>query len=390
MENLLDSTIQSEANRDASGEAIPLQHGRRQLGMARTLEAPRHAPAAQGELADMMFPARVQAMSESLAGWPDEYAYKLTTAEQALKVVESGSRVYIGGGCGEPLDLAQSLVWRHAELRDVEIVHVLTSGHAAYSAPGMEGSFRVNSLFIGSNVRAAVQEGRADFTPVSLHEIPALFRDGYLPIDVALISVSPPDEHGFCSYGVEVGVTKPAVESARVVIAEINPNMPRVWGQSFIHLSQITSCVPVDYPLPTAPQSTPDPIHDLIGRYISALISDGDTLQMGIGAIPDAVLRSLGDKHDLGVHSEMISDGIVDLVKRGAITGARKNFLPGKIVAAFMLGTEHLYRFVHDNPMIEMRPVDFTNDPYTISRNDNMVAINSALQIDLTGQVCAD
>jgi acetyl-CoA hydrolase len=329
-------------------------------------------------------------MSECNAGWPEKYLHKLTNAQDALKAVQSGARVYIGGGCGEPVELARNLVWRKGELSDVEIVHVLTSGHAAYSAPGMEDTFHVNSLFIGSNVRGAVQDGRADFTPVFLHEIPRLFREGYLPIDVALISVSPPDEHGYCSYGVEVGVTKPAVESARVVIAEINPNMPRVWGQSFIHLSQITYCVPVDYPLPSVPQSVPDSTHEQIGSHIAALISDGDTLQIGIGAIPDAVLRSLGDKRHLGVHSEMFSDGIVDLVEQGVITGRLKNFLPGKIVAAFMLGTERLYRFVHDNPMIEMRPVDFTNDPFTISRNDNMVAINSALQVDLTGQVCAD
>jgi acetyl-CoA hydrolase len=254
----------------------------------------------------------------------------------------------------------------------------------------MVASFHVNSLFIGSNVRNAVQSGQADFTPIFLHEIPRLFREGYLPIDVALISISPPDQHGFCSYGVEVGVTKPAVESARAVIAEINPQMPRVWGNSFIHLSQITHCVPVDHPLPQMAQSDPSPLYKQIGSYIADLIRDGDTLQMGIGAIPDAVLHFLDDKHDLGVHSEMFSDGIIKLVEQGVITGRRKNFLPGKIVAAFMLGTERLYTFANDNPIIELRPVDFTNDPYTISRNDNMVAINSALQIDLTGQVCAD
>jgi acyl-CoA hydrolase len=336
------------------------------------------------------FDTRIQDKTGSISGWPEQYSHKLATAQEALKLVESGSRVYIGGGCGEPIELAQSLVWRQKELRNVEIVQVLTSGHAAYSAPGMEEAFHVNSLFIGPNVRTAVQEGRADFTPVFLHEIPRLFREGYLPLDVALISVSPPDEHGYCSYGVEVGVTKPAAESARIVIAEINPNMPRVWGQSFIHLSQITYCVPVDYPLPRASHSSPSPLHKQIGSNVASLIRDGDTLQMGIGAIPDAVLGFLSDKHDLGVHSEMFSDGIIDLVQQGVITGRRKNFLPGKIVAAFMLGTGRLYRFVHDNPMIEMRPVDFTNDPFIISRNDNMVAINSALQVDLTGQVCAD
>ncbi len=322
--------------------------------------------------------------------WPVQFRDKLANTEDALQAIRSGQRVYIGGGCGEPIVLAQGLVRRAPELRDVEVVHVLTAGHAAYAAPGMEQSFHVNSLFIGPNVRGSVQKGKADFTPIFLHEIPRLFREGILPIDVALISVSPPDEHGFCSYGVEVGVTKPAVENARIVIAEVNPNMPRVWGQSFIHLSRINFCVLVDYPLPNAQQSASSPINELIGKQIAGLINDGDTLQLGIGAIPDAVLRSLTDKRDLGVHSEMFSDGIVDLVERGVITGRLKNFLPGKIVAAFMLGTQRLYTFVHDNPIIEMRPVDFTNDPFTISRNDNMVAINSALQIDLTGQVCAD
>ncbi|MEP6775986.1 MAG: acetyl-CoA hydrolase/transferase C-terminal domain-containing protein [Chloroflexota bacterium] len=325
-----------------------------------------------------------------VAHWPAEYKDKLSTLEDALKLVQSGDRVYMGGGCGEPVELAQGLARRKDELRDVEIVHILTAGPAIYTLPGMENSFRVNSLFIGRNVRDAVQSGHADFTPVLLNEIPKLFREGYLPLDVALVSLSPPDEHGYCSYGVEVGATKPAVENARIVLAEINPNMPRVWGNSFVHLSQITACVPVDYKLLEMPQGVPSPLYKEIGRHVAALINDGDTLQLGIGAIPDAVLAFLGDKHDLGIHSEMFSDGIMDLVERRVITGNRKNFLPGKIVAAFMLGTERLYRFVHNNPIIEMRTVDFTNDPFVISRNDNMVAINSALQVDLTGQVCAD
>jgi acetyl-CoA hydrolase len=248
----------------------------------------------------------------------------------------------------------------------------------------------VNSLFIGANVRHAVQAGSADFTPVFLHEIPKLFREGYLPLDVALISVSPPDAHGYCSYGVEVGATKPAVESARIVIAEINPHMPRVWGASFIHLSQIDYCVEVNYPLPELPQSTPTALYNQIGAHVASLIGDGDTLQLGIGAIPDAVLSCLSSKSDLGIHTELFSDGIIELVEAGVVNGRRKSFLPGKIVAAFCLGTRRLFEFVHDNPIVELRPVDFTNDPFNISRNDNMVAINSALQVDLTGQVCAD
>lgn len=370
----------------ASGEPISRHH----TFLTADTDCQLCAPEQSLPLSSSNFPLTGQERQREAVEFPRYFRDKVTTAEEALKIVASSDRVYIGGGCGEPLELAQSLVLRKDELRNVEIIHVLTAGHAAYAEPGMEHAFHVNSLFIGANVRRAVQAGDADFTPVFLHEIPRLFREGYLPIDVALISVSTPDEHGYCSYGVEIGVTKPAVESARIVIAEINPNMPRTWGQSFIHLSQITYCVPVNYPLPQLPQSSPTAIYQQIGNHIAELIDDGDTLQLGIGAIPDAVLGVLGSKRDLGIHSEMFSDGIIDLVQQGVITGRRKNFLPGKIVAAFMLGTERLYRFVNDNPMVEMRPVDFTNDPYTISRNDNMVAINSALQVDLTGQVCAD
>jgi acetyl-CoA hydrolase len=317
-------------------------------------------------------------------------AVRWTSAADAVKAVRSGQRVYIGGGCGVPVVLAGELARRAPELRDVEIIHILTAGTSAWVTPEASSAFRVNSLFIGPNVRDAVQEGRADFTPVFLSEIPRLFREGHLPIDVALIAVSPPDEHGYCSYGVEVGVTKPAVESARVVIAEINPRMPRVWGNSFIHISRIDYCVEVDYPLPEFRQGEPAPLYSRIGRHVADLIDDGATLQMGIGAIPNAVLDYLGDKRDLGVHSEMFSDGIIDLVQRGVITGARKTLLPGKLVAGFVLGTERVYRFIHNNPIIELRTTDFTNDPFTISRNDKMVAINAALQVDLTGQVCAD
>ena len=322
--------------------------------------------------------------------FPEKFGHKLVPVGEALKVIQSGHRVYMGGGCGEPLELAQALVNRAPELRNVEIIHVLTAGHAAYAAAELSESFHVNSLFIGSNVRSAVQEGRADFTPVFLHEIPRLFREGYLPLDVALISVSPPDAHGYCSFGIEVGATKPAVEAARIVIAEINPHMPRAWGASFIHLSQIDFCVAVNYPLPELPQSTPTELYNQIGAHVAALINDGDTLQLGIGAIPDAVLTYLTSKKDLGIHTEMFSDGIIDLVDAGIINGRRKSFLPGKIVTAFCLGPRRLFEFVHDNPIVEFRPVDFTNDPFNIARNDNMVAINSALQVDLTGQVCAD
>lgn len=331
-----------------------------------------------------------------LVEWPEQYRDKLTTADEAVKIIQSGQRVYMGGGCGEPIVLAQSLVRRADEVRGVEIVHVMTAGHAAYAFPGLEESFRVNSLFIGANVRGQVQTGHADFTPVFLSEIPRLFREGYLPIDVALISVSRPDPHGYCSYGVEIGVTKPAAECAKIVIAEVNPNMPRVWGDSFIHLSNIDYCVPVDYPLLELPQDkgTADDesarIYEQIASHVAEMIEDGSTLQMGIGAIPNAVLGFLHDKHDLGVHSELFSDGVIDLIERGIINGKRKTLLPGKVVAGFALGTRRLYKFMNDNPIIEMRPSHFTNDPFRIASNYRMVSINSALQIDLTGQVCAD
>ena len=326
----------------------------------------------------------------SLRDWPAHLHNKLCSAATALPAVHSHQRVYIGGGCGEPLILAQELVQRAPALREVELIQILTAGHAAYAAPELATAFRVNALFIGPNVREAVQAGRADFTPIGLSEIPRLFRRGYLPIDVALISVSPPDAHGYCSYGVEVGVTKAAVESARVVIAEINPHMPRVWGDSFIHLSRLDHCVLVDYPLPELPQSRPNPLYSAIGQHIADLIPDGATLQLGIGALPDAVLPCLRDKQDLGVHSEMISDGIIDLVEAGVITNQRKTYMPGKMVASFLLGTRRLYAFAHDNPMLELHPTEFTNDPSIIGRHAKMVAINAALQIDLTGQVCAD
>jgi acetyl-CoA hydrolase len=239
-------------------------------------------------------------------------------------------------------------------------------------------------------VRGAVQDCRADFTPVFLSEIPGLFRNGALPIDVTLISVTPPDEHGYCSFGIEVGTTKPAAETSRIIVAEVNPQMPRTLGDSFIHVSRLDHIVEVDYPLPEAPQGSNSPENERIGQYIAELIPDGATLQMGIGSIPDAVLRSLGNHKDLGIHTELFSDGVIDLVENGVISCGRKTLHPGKIVAGFLFGTQRLYDFVHNNPLIEMRSTDYVNDPFVISQNEKMVAINSALQIDLTGQVCAD
>jgi acetyl-CoA hydrolase len=239
-------------------------------------------------------------------------------------------------------------------------------------------------------VRQAVHAGLADFTPVFLSEIPGLFRHGQLPLDAVLISLSPPDEHGFCSFGVEVGTTKPAGGLARIIIAEVNRQMPRTLGDCFIHVSRLHHIIEVDYPLPEAPQGGTTERHLLVGQHIAEMIPDGATLQMGIGSIPDAVLQNLGSHKDLGVHTELFSDGVIDMVEAGVITCARKTFHPGKIISGFLFGSKRLYEFVHNNPIIEMHPTDYVNDPFNIAQNEKMVAINSALQVDLTGQVCAD
>jgi 4-hydroxybutyrate CoA-transferase len=322
--------------------------------------------------------------------WQKTYQEKATSAAEALAVVQSGSRVYLGGGAGVPVQLIKALVDRAPDLHDIELTHILTFAEAPYAAERYKGHFRVNALFIGGNVRRAVAGGWADFTPIFLSDIPDLFRNGTLPLDVALIMLSPPDEHGFCSYGVEVGTSKPAAESARIVIAEVNKQMPRTYGDSFIHVSRLDHIVETDYPLPEAPQGGTSPEHVLVGQHIAEMIPDGATLQMGIGSIPDAVLRCLGGHKNLGIHSELFSDGVIDLVEQGVVTCAEKTFHPGKIVAGFLFGSERLYRFVDNNPMIEMQPTHYVNDPFNIARNNKMVAINSAVQIDLTGQVCAD
>jgi 4-hydroxybutyrate CoA-transferase len=321
--------------------------------------------------------------------WEETYRSKVTDVDAALAAIQSGNRIYIGGGAGVPVELGAGLTRRAPSLRGVEIAHILTFAPAPYVAPEFQESFRVNALFIGQNVRAAVQQGLADFTPVFLSEIPRLFRTVLRP-DVAMISVSPPDAHGFCSFGVEVGTTKPAAEAAGVIIAEINPRMPRTLGDSFIHVSRLHHIVEVDYPLPEAPQAGGQEEHLTIGAHIAEMIPDGATLQMGIGSIPDAVLRNLGDHRDLGVHTELFSDGVIDLVNAGVITCARKNFHSGKIISGFLFGSQRLYDFVHNNPLLELHPTDYVNDPFNIAQNDSMVAINSALQIDLTGQVNAD
>ena len=322
--------------------------------------------------------------------WIIEFNRRLTTADKAVKIIKSGQRVFLTGNCSVPQKLLAALVARAPKLKDVEIVQALTVGPAPHAAPEMQGHLKVNTLFISSNVRQAVQGGRADFTPCLLSELPLLFKEGRLPLDVALIHVSPPDEHGFCSLGIEAGLAKTPAQSARIVVAEVNERMPRTLGDSFIHFSKIDYAVPVDYPLAELAMGEPGELSMEIGRHVSDLIDDGATMQMGIGAIPDAVLNFLDDKRHLGVHTELFSDGVMDLVKSGVLTNEKKTLHPGKIVAGFILGTQALYDFVDDNPIVELHPTEYVNDPFVIAQNANMVSINSALEVDLTGQVCAD
>jgi len=320
------------------------------------------------------------------------YQSRTITAEEAVRYIKSHQRIFLSGNCSVPQEVLSALVDFAPQLEDVEICHALTVGPADYVAPDMEGHLRVNTMFISNNIRKAVHEGRADFTPILLSEFTLLFKNKVLPLDIALIHVSPPDEHGFCSFGIEVGLTKSPAESANIIIAEVNQQMPRTLGDSFIHVSRLNYLVPVDYPLPETIMSEggPDPVIDQIAAYIAELIPDGATMQMGIGAIPNAVLKYLFEKKDLGVHTELFSDGVIDLVESGILTNARKTLHVGKIVAGFIIGSRRLYKWVDDNPIIELHPTEYINDPFVVAQNERMVAINSAIEVDLTGQVCAD
>jgi 4-hydroxybutyrate CoA-transferase len=322
--------------------------------------------------------------------WEAAYSQKIQTADEALRLVQSGMRVYIQPGCAEPEALVEALMRRGPAVRDVEIVHMMTMGCAPYVSPEMAGHFRHNAVFIGSNVREAINDGRADYTPIYLSEIEELFESGAMPIDIALIEVSPPDSHGFCSFGVGVDTTLTAARCARYVIAQVNNYMPRTYGDSFIHVSDIDAVVEWSQPLCELKKPVVTDMHVAIARNVAGLIEDGAVLQTGIGGIPDAVLPFLSDRKDLGVHSELVSDGVISLIEAGVITGARKNFKPRKIIVGFVLGTKKMFEFVDNNPIFEFHPTAYTNDPGLIARNDKMVAINSALQVDLTGQVCSD
>ena len=328
-------------------------------------------------------------MNATPVSWVDQFPHKVRTADQAVASVRHGNRVFIGSGAGEPQSLIEALTKRD-DVSDTELIHIMTLGIAPYAEAKFGSRFRHNAFFIGSNVRQAVAECRADYTPIFLSEIPALFRKGRVVIDYALIQVSPPDEHGYCSYGVSTDIVKSAAESARTVIAEVNENAPRALGDCFIHVRDIDALVPSDEPILEAPQGTPSDLAGEIARHIADLIEDGSTLQLGIGAIPDAVLHFLEDRRDLGIHTEMFSDGVIPLVEKGVITNARKSIHQGKIIASFVLGSRRLYDFIDNNPMVEFHPTEYTNDPFRIAQNDRMVAINSALEVDLTGQVCAD
>jgi len=323
--------------------------------------------------------------------WTELYRRRVTTAEEAVRAVRSGDHVWVHAGCNNPEELVRAMVGRAGELEGVEVSHLMTFGAAPYADPRFQRSFRHRSLFTGANVREAVNGGGADFVPVHLSEIPGLMRTGDLAVDVALLHVSPPDEHGFCSYGVGVECSKAAAERARDVIALVNRRMPRALGDSFIHASRLTRVVEVDRPVLELPGAGKvGPVARAIGEHVSSLIENGSTLQMGIGEIPDAVLLFLGDKRDLGIHTEMFSDGVVDLFERGVITGEAKTLHRGKIVASFVLGSRRTFDFLDNNPVVEFHPTDYVNDPFVIAQNERMVAINSALAVDLTGQVCAD
>lgn len=318
------------------------------------------------------------------------YRDRLSTTDNALARVHSQDRVWIHEGCGTPAPLVEALTRHAPSLRGVEVVHMLTLGDAPYARPGLEESFRHNGLFLGGNVRDAVREGRADYMPVFLSEIEALFTSGAMPLDIALIQTSPPDANGFLSLGTSVDCTLTAAECARTVIAEVNHRMPRTMGDTFLHVSQATALVETSRPLIELPPEEPDAVQTAIAAHVASLIPDGACLQLGIGGIPDAVLRDLANHKDLGIHSEMVSDGVIPLIEKGVLNGRRKKSHQGKALIGFVLGTQRLFDFVHESAVFEFQRTRYVNDPYLIARNDNMVAINSAIEVDLSGQVCAD
>ena len=322
--------------------------------------------------------------------WQSEYQKKLMSADEALRAVESGMRVYVHANAAFPAVLLEALARRGSKVRDVEVIHVLGFGEAYYNIPELAESFRHNGLFLGSNMRDAVNDGRADYIPIHLSAVERLFTSGQLPLDVALLHVSPPDRHGYCSLGVAVETTISSVRCARRIVAQVNPRMPRTMGNTFMHINEFDAIVECTHELPVIAMEPPSEEHRLIAGHVASLIDDGACLQVGIGGIPNAILPYLSDRRDLGVHTETLTEGALPLIEHGVITGARKQINPHKIVLGFVLGSREWYEFVDDNPLFEFQPNSYCNDPFVISQNDNVVAINSAIEIDITGQVVSD
>ena len=325
-----------------------------------------------------------------LVNWQEHLKKRSISAVKAASKIKSGDRVVLGHACGEPRLVIEEMVAAKDNYRDVEIVHMVAMGKGEYTKPEMAGHFRHNAIFAGATTRDAINEGRGDFTPVFFFETPRLFQDGYLPVDVALVQVTPPDKNGWCSLGVSSDYTKPVIECAKMVIAEVNDKMPRTYGDNFVHISQIDWFVPCSYQIKELQPPKISDIEKAIGEHCAELVKDGDTLQLGIGAIPDAVLLFLKDKKNLGIHSEMFSDGVLELIEAGVVNCSKKTLHPGKLVVSFLMGTQRLYDFVDNNPMVAMYPVNYVNNPIVIAQNDNLVSINSTIEVDFMGQAASD
>lgn len=315
---------------------------------------------------------------------------KCKTPKEALSLIASGHRIFVHGAAATPRTLLKALEEESSRLSDVELIHLHTEGHCSYADPIYAKSFRVTNLFVGANIREYLDGERVDYLPCFLSEIPQLFRSRRRPLDVALLHLSPPDRHGYCTLGTSVDVARAAVDSAEILIAQINHQMPRVHGDGFVHMSQLDAFIEVDEPLPEAYPKVPSEIEHSIGRHVAGLVEDGACLQVGIGSIPDSVLLHLHGHKNLGVHSEMWSDGLLSLIQKGVVNNSQKSVHPGKSISAFVMGTRSLYEFVDDNPSVIQLPSDYVNNPNVICRNKNVVAINSAVEVDLSGQVCAD
>ncbi|RLF92698.1 acetyl-CoA hydrolase [Thermococci archaeon] len=337
---------------------------------------------------------RSDVTTEPLEKFKNKYPEKFVKPEQAFKKIHRGDRIFVGTGCGEPVYLINKLVEfvekSPKAFFDAEVLHIWTLGVAPYTDQKFKQNFRHNAFFIGDNTRQAVNKGVADYTPIFLSEVPSLFQNKIVPIDVAIVQLSPPDKHGYMSYGVSVDVVKAATESADVVIAQVNSYMPRVHGDCFIHIEDVDFVIPHDEKLLIYPPSEKEDVSEKIGRYVARLVEDGSTIQVGYGSIPDAILASLQDKKNLGVHTELMSDGIVELMKKGVVTNQEKTIHRGKTVASFCMGSEETYQFIDDNPEVDFHPIEYTNNPFVIARNRKMTAINTALEVDLTGQSTAE